>query len=119
MTREVRAGYLAPTATGTTGSPSIALSKTFRSPRLTRQGPQSTPSTRLAHARDVRCSSSGREGLVFTVKDFLAGGGERFPDAEVHIFGDAVTTWSRTPTNGILPLMQAFRDEQTHDRSNL
>ncbi len=50
----------------------------------------------------------GAQDWIFTVKDFLAGWQTRFPDAEVHVLGDAGHYVVEDAHERILPLMRDF-----------
>ena len=53
----------------------------------------------------------GAKDFVFTVKDFLMGWRERFPNADVHIFEDAGHYVVEDAYERILPLLTAFLQE--------
>ncbi len=50
----------------------------------------------------------GAKDWVFTVKDFLAGWRERFPEAEVHVLPDAGHYVVEDAHERIVPLMLSF-----------
>ncbi len=110
MTREIRAGYLAPYRTW---HDRIAIYRFVQDIPVT----ASHPTRATVDAIDRALPSFrdrpmlilwGEKDFVFTVKDFLAGWRERFPDAEVHTFKDAGHYIVEDAHERILPLMQAF-----------
>ena len=110
MTREVRAGYLSPYRNW---HDRIAIYRFVQDIPLAATHPTRTTvdaiDCALPSLRDrPMLILWGAKDFVFTVKSFLAGWRVRFPDAEVHVFGDAGHYVVEDAHERILPLMQAF-----------
>ncbi len=110
MTRDVRSGYLAPYRNW---HDRIAIYRFVQDIPVTADH----PTRATVDAIDAKLPMFrgrpmlivwGAKDWVFTVKDFLAGWRERFPEAEVHVLSDAGHYVVEDAHERIVPLMLNF-----------
>jgi pimeloyl-ACP methyl ester carboxylesterase len=110
MTRQVRAGYLAPY---NSWENRIAIYRFVQDIPLAQTHPTRTTvdaiDSKLYSLRNLPMLIIwGAGDFIFTVKDFLAGWQQRFPEAEVHILENAGHYVVEDAHEIILPLMSQF-----------